>query len=129
MSTQAPTPTHIHQALWTKLYNLAHDEIFEVASSDAPAIKLISNSEARALATITAARDQLRAQLHALQIVCGTTDADKFSTWVDRANARAERAEAELATAKERLRSEAMDDYASIKDLQRELAELKEGAK
>ena len=51
-------------------------------------------------------------------------------------NARAERAEAEaeryrlvtlkqdakLATAKERLRSEAMDDYASIKDLQRELA-------
>ena len=36
--------------------------------------------------------------------------------------ARAERAEAELATAKERLRSEAMDDYAAIKDLQRELA-------
>ena len=35
---------------------------------------------------------------------------------------RAERAEAELATAKERLRSEAMDDYAAIKDLQRELA-------
>ena len=31
-------------------------------------------------------------------------------------------AEAELATAKERLRSEAMDDYAAIKDLQRELA-------
>ena len=29
---------------------------------------------------------------------------------------------AELATAKERLRSEAMDDYAAIKDLQRELA-------
>ena len=28
----------------------------------------------------------------------------------------------ELATAKERLRSEAMDDYAAIKDLQRELA-------
>ena len=37
------------------------------------------------------------AQLHALQLVCGTTDADKFSTWVDRANARAERAEADLA--------------------------------
>jgi hypothetical protein len=30
--------------------------------------------------------------------------------------------EAELTAAKERLRSEAMDDYASIKDLQRELA-------
>ena len=36
--------------------------------------------------------------------------------------ARAEKAEAELAAAKERLRSEAMDDYASIKHLQRELA-------
>jgi len=38
--------------------------------------------------------------------------------------ARAEKAEAELAAAKERLRSEAMDDYASIKHLQRELAAL-----
>ena len=46
---------------------------------------------------------QLRAQLHALQLVCGTTDADKFSTWVDRANARAERAEAELASERARL--------------------------
>ena len=35
---------------------------------------------------------------------------------------RAMKAEADLAAAKERLRSEAMDDYASIKDLQRELA-------
>jgi len=35
---------------------------------------------------------------------------------------RAEKAEADLAAAKERLRSEAMDDYASIKYLQRELA-------
>jgi len=32
--------------------------------------------------------------------------------------------EAELTAAKERLRSEAMDDYASIKHLQRELATL-----
>jgi hypothetical protein len=39
----------------------------------------------------------LRAQLHALQLVCGTNDANKFQTWVDRANARAERAEADLA--------------------------------
>ena len=38
--------------------------------------------------------------------------------------ARAEKAEAELAAAKERLRSEAMDDYASIKHLQRELTTL-----
>ena len=96
----------------------------------------------REVNALTAERDQLRAQLHALNLVCGTTDADKFQTWVDRANARAERAEDnlaaleqchddncrgvvqiadELATAKERLRSEAMDDYAAIKDLQREL--------
>ena len=36
------------------------------------------------------------AQLHALLLVCGTTDADKFTTWVDRANARADKAEAVL---------------------------------
>jgi len=70
--------------------------------------------------------ERAEASLHAMRLVCGTTDADKFTTWVDRANARAERAEAELAAANERLRSEAMDDYASIKDLQRELATERE---
>jgi len=75
---------------------------------------------------LTAERDQLRAQLRALTLICGTNDANKFETWIDRANARAERAEAELAAAKERLRSEAMDDYASIKNLQRELATERE---
>ena len=49
----------------------------------------------RELAALAAERDQLRAQLHALNLVCGTTDADKCQTWVDRAIARAERAEAE----------------------------------
>ena len=57
----------------------------------------------RELAALAAERDQLRAQLHALNLVCGTTDADKCQTWVDRANARAERAEAELATERARL--------------------------
>jgi len=52
---------------------------------------------------LTAERDQLRAQLHALQLVCGTNDANKFQTWVDRANARAERAETELAAERARL--------------------------
>ena len=59
----------------------------------------------RELAALTGERDQLRAQLHALNLVCGTTDADKCQTWVDRANARAERAEAELATERARLDS------------------------
>jgi hypothetical protein len=35
--------------------------------------------------------------LRALTLICGTNDANKFETWIDRANARAERAEAELA--------------------------------
>ena len=52
---------------------------------------------------VKAERDQLRAQLHALTLICGTNDANKFETWVDRANARAERAEAELATERARL--------------------------
>ena len=42
--------------------------------------------------------EHAEASLHALRLVCGTTDANKFSTWVDRANAKAEKAEAELAS-------------------------------
>lgn len=37
--------------------------------------------------------ERAEAEPHALRLVCGTTDADKFTTWVDRANARAEEAE------------------------------------
>ena len=44
------------------------------------------------------------ASLHALRLVCGTTDANKFSTWVDRSNAKAEKAEAELAVEREKVR-------------------------
>jgi len=44
-----------------------------------------------------AERDHLHAQLRALTLICGTNDANKFETWIDRANARAEKAEAELA--------------------------------
>ena len=61
------------------------------------------------------------------------TERDAANSRADRAEAEAERyrlvtlrQDAEIATAKERLRSEAMDDYASIKDLQRELATERE---
>jgi hypothetical protein len=47
--------------------------------------------------------ERAEASLHALRLVCGTTDADKFSTWVDRAIARADRAETELAAERARL--------------------------
>jgi hypothetical protein len=53
---------------------------------------------------LTSERDQLRAQLHALQLVCGTNDANKFQTWVDRANARAEKADAALTAEREKVR-------------------------
>jgi hypothetical protein len=88
------------------------------------AAQWIADSEARAVEaadfalqqernihmTTIAERDQAiaraaraEASLHALRLVCGTTDADKFSTWVNRANARAARAEAELAAERARL--------------------------
>jgi hypothetical protein len=56
----------------------------------------------RELTAITTERDHLHAQLRALTLICGTNDANKFETWIDRANARAERAEAELATEREK---------------------------
>ena len=77
---------------------------------------------------MTAERDQLRAEnatLRAAQKACEACD-EPTAFEVRKLRERAERAEAELAAANERLRSEAMDDYASIKDLQRELATERE---
>ena len=94
---------------------------------------------------MTAERDQLRAEVERLSALgswahtCIHHTDEERKAWAacpccaiaraDRAEAEAERyrlvtlkQDAKLATAKERLRSEAMDDYASIKDLQRELA-------
>jgi len=88
----------------------------------------------RELTALAAERDQLRDEVERLTKQA-VFDGDHIHTLnaafatraeVTDANARAERAEAELAAANERLRSEAMDDYASIKDLQRELATERE---
>ena len=88
MNTPTPTPTPRTNAAVTLTIGA---DFNSVCPNFARTLEIELNAA-------TAERDQLRAQLHALQLVCGTTDADKFSTWVDRANARAERAEAELAT-------------------------------
>jgi len=121
MNTLTPTPiTEQHKALWTTLYNLAHDEIFEVASSDGPAHKLIADSEAEAVLKQTAylkamvqdgtnamkERDELRAEVKRLK-TCGIVEIaasnpsvlDYCKHW----EARAELAEAELATERARL--------------------------
>ena len=65
--------------------------------ADLDAIKAILTEE-------KARAERAEASLHALRLVCGTTDADKFSKWVDRANTRAEKAEAELAAEREKVR-------------------------
>ena len=80
------------------------------------------------LAALTAERDQLRAEVERLR---SDRDCEKrlrkdAEELREDAIERAMKAEAELAAAKERLRSEAMDDYAAIKDLQRELATERE---
>jgi len=134
-----PTPTPRTDAAWSGSF----DGEQMSAGQTARALRECSQKLETELTTLTAERDHLHAQLRALTLICGTNDANRFETWIDRANARAEKAEAdlaaleqchddncravvrldaELAAAKERLRSEAMDDYASIKDLQRELA-------
>jgi len=98
---QPTRPTEAH-------YQLAH--IIRQSSTQERAAQLIADSEARAIAT----------QLEVVVIL--TRRWLNVEKERDLLRARAERAEAELAAAKERLRSEAMDDYASIKYLQRELA-------
>jgi chromosome segregation ATPase len=112
------TPTPRTDAAWSASFEGKQLSAGQTARS----LRDCSQQLERELTALTAERDHLHAQLRALTLICGTNDANKFETWIDRANARAERAEADLAAAKERLRSEAMDDYASIKNLQRELA-------
>jgi hypothetical protein len=107
------------------------------------AAKLLLNEETDCAEAVEAAivrqyarAERAEAELHALRLVCGTTDADKFTTWVDRANARAERAEAELAAENARLdwlESDAGMDFqwSTVRVITRAAidAEMKEGAK
>jgi len=103
--------TEAHRSL---VRSFLHPDHWNTALEDC-AIRLIADSEARAmeyamdrmeeeeLNPCRATCDQLRAKLHALKLVCGTDDANKFETWCDKANARADSAEAELARERERL--------------------------
>jgi hypothetical protein len=109
--------TESHKALWTKLYNLAFDEIFHDynQSSDGPAHQLIADSEAAAVQTamlreygnlcatnesLAKERDQLRAEVERLKhgTVAQFKDAfiDELKREVSLLIARADRAEAEL---------------------------------
>jgi prophage antirepressor-like protein len=56
--------------------------------------KIIQQQEPRCNEAIARA-EKAEAALHALRLVCGTSDADKFTTWLNVAIARAEKAEAE----------------------------------
>jgi len=116
----APTPTPRTDSAWAQTFDA--NAFLSGRGNAANQMRDECATLERELTALTAERDHLHAQLRALTLICGTNDANKFETWIDRANARAEKAEADLAAAKERLRSEAMDDYASIKNLQRELA-------
>ena len=89
----ATTPTEAHRQLALRLDAMLWHGTPQTSAETEAAAQLIADSEERAVATLTAERDQLHAQLRALNLICGTNDANKFETWVDRANARAERAE------------------------------------
>ena len=137
-SMNTPTPTEAHR-------KLCRDVIFSATDG----AELIADSEARAVAAAVTAltcvhhNDKQREKCPVCLVTTITAERDHWQKIAVSASqerehnanvaqamtaegrdaiARAERAEAELATAKERLRSEAMDDYAAIKDLQRELA-------
>jgi hypothetical protein len=83
MNTPTPTPRTDTEITFTGAYTCTHHND---AERTACPVCLVT--------ALTAERDHLHAQLHALTLICGTNDANKFETWIDRANARAERAEA-----------------------------------
>jgi hypothetical protein len=61
-----------------------------------------------------------------MRLVCGTTDADKFSTWVDRANARLDRAEAEIKDRAAMMRDVMRERDAAEAELAAERARLRD---
>jgi DNA repair exonuclease SbcCD ATPase subunit len=71
--------------------------------------------------------ERAEASLHALRLVCGTTDADKFTSWVDRANDRAERAEAEIKDRAAMMRDVMRERDAAEAELAAERARLDSG--
>ena len=86
------TPTPRTDSAWAKTFE--DDENQCRAGNAATDMRDECATLERELAALAAERDHLHAQLRALTLICGTSDANKFSTWIDRANARAERAEA-----------------------------------
>jgi hypothetical protein len=122
------TPTPITDAAWAQTFDA--NGFLSGRGNAASQMRDACATLERELAALTAERDQLRAALadpqqlhaHCLRTLNEGQIAHLFGGRMTEIVNRAERAEAELAVAKERLRSEAMDDYASIKHLQRELA-------
>lgn len=95
-----PTPTPRTDAAWAKTFQDDEDQCR--AGNAATDMRDKCATLERELTALTTERDHLHAQLRALTLICGTNDANKFETWIDRANARAERAEAELTTEREK---------------------------
>lgn len=96
-------PTEADRALVTQIDAMAastEEAAQLIAAHCAKRITELNQSvdmHAHALAALKDRAEKAEAQLHALRLVCGTTDANKFETACDRALARAEKAERELA--------------------------------
>jgi predicted nucleic acid-binding Zn-ribbon protein len=116
------TPTPRTDAAWAQTFD-ANGFLFGRGNAASQMRDECATLE-RELAALTAERDHWQeiAKAASAEREHNANVAQAIAAERDQLRARAERAEAELAAAKERLRSEAMDDYASIKDLQRELA-------
>ena len=84
-----------HDGKWIKFTD--HEYAVQQLAERITELNQSVDMHAHALASVKDRAEKAEAQLHALRLVCGTTDANKFETACDRALARAEKAERELA--------------------------------
>jgi hypothetical protein len=80
------------------------------------------------LAAMKARAEKAEAKLHALTLICGTNDVNKFQSWVDKERERAEKAEATIQKIKDVMRedSNVKDPMDAVEDI---IAAMKEASK
>jgi hypothetical protein len=90
--TTAPDPFEVGVAIGDAVRLLSE---LEIIKSEFEKVSLLCAQKADSNVELRLRAEKAEAQLHALTLICGTNDVNKFQSWVDKERERADKAEAE----------------------------------